>query len=242
MVNDMEKKITVIPAIDIIGGKCVRLMQGDYGSRTVYYDDPLEAAQRFEAAGMERLHLVDLDGAAASRVMNAGVLERICKYTRLRVDFSGGVKSGDDICRVFDAGASFVCIGSMAQQDRQMTMEWLERYGRERVIVGADVRNEKVYINGWKRETETTVFELVGWYRPMLKYLMCTDIERDGMLAGVALPLYRELFTRFPELTVIASGGVSSEEDVKALAGIGVTEVIVGKALYEGKMGEIENE
>lgn len=199
----------------------------------MYYDDPLEAALRFEEEGMERLHLVDLDGAAASRVMNAGVLERICKYTRLRVDFSGGIKSDDDICRVFDAGASFVCLGSMAQQDRRKTAEWLERYGRERVIVGADVRNEKVYINGWKRETETTVFELVEWYRPMLKYLMCTDIERDGMLAGVALPLYRKLLARFPELTLIASGGVSSREDVKALAEIGIAEVIVGKALYE---------
>lgn len=233
MVNEMEKKITVIPAIDIIGGKCVRLMRGDYESSKVYYDDPLEAALRFEEEGMERLHLVDLDGAAASRVMNAGVLERICKYTRLRVDFSGGIKSDDDICRVFDAGASFVCLGSMAQQDRRKTAEWLERYGRERVIVGADVRNKKVYINGWKRETETTVFELVEWYRPMLKYLMCTDIERDGMLAGVALPLYRELLARFPELTLIASGGVSSREDVKALAEIGIAEVIVGKALYE---------
>lgn len=231
--NEMEKKITVIPAIDIIGGKCVRLTRGDYESSKVYYDDPLEAALRFEEEGMERLHLVDLDGAAASRVMNAGVLERICKYTRLRVDFSGGIKSDDDICRVFDAGASFVCLGSMAQQDRRKTAEWLERYGRERVIVGADVRNEKVYINGWKRETETTVFELVEWYRPMLKYLMCTDIERDGMLAGVALPLYRKLLARFPELTLIASGGVSSREDVKALAEIGIAEVIVGKALYE---------
>ena len=236
MVNDMEKKITVIPAIDLIEGKCVRLMQGDYESRKVYYDDPLEAALRFESAGMERLHLVDLDGAAASRVMNAGVLERICKHTRLRVDFSGGVKRDDDICRVFDAGASFVCLGSMAQQDRRKTTEWLERYGRERVIVGADIRNNKVYINGWKRETETTVFELVEWYRPMLKYLMCTDIERDGMLAGVALPLYRELLARFPELTLIASGGVSSKEDVEALAEIGVAEVIVGKALYEFKI------
>ncbi len=232
----MEKKITVIPAIDVIEGKCVRLTRGDYESRKVYYDDPLEAALRFEAAGMERLHLVDLDGAAASRVINAGVLERICKHTRLRVDFSGGIKGDDDICRVFDAGASFVCLGSMAQQDRRKTAKWLERYGRERVIVGADVRNKKVYINGWKRETETTVFELVEWYRPMLKYLMCTDIERDGMLAGVALPLYRELLARFPELTLIASGGVSSKEDVEALARIGISEVIVGKALYEFKV------
>lgn len=236
MVSDMEKEITIIPAIDIIGGKCVRLMQGDYDRSKVYHDDPLEAARRFEAAGMERLHLVDLDGAAASRVVNVDVLERICKHTRLRVDFSGGIKGEDDICRVFDAGASFVCLGSMAQQDRRKTTLWLERYGRERVIVGADVRGERVYINGWKRGTETTVFELVEWYRPMLKYLMCTDIERDGMLAGVALPLYRELVTRFPEVTVIASGGVSSKEDVKALAGAGVTEVIVGKALYEGKI------
>lgn len=234
--NDMGKKIAVIPAIDVIGGKCVRLMQGDYERSKVYYDDPLEAALRFEAAGMERLHLVDLDGAAASRVVNIEVLERICKNTRLRVDFSGGVKSDDDICRVFDAGASFVCVGSMAQQDRARTTRWLERYGRERMIIGADVRNGKVCINGWKRETETTIFELIEWYRPLLKYLMCTDIERDGMLAGVALSLYKELLSRFPGVTLIASGGVSSESDVQALAGIGVSEVIVGKALYEGNL------
>ncbi len=147
-------KITVIPAIDVIGGKCVRLTRGNYDECKTYYDDPVEAARRFEAMGMKRLHLVDLDGARASRVVNWRVLERICEATSLEVDFSGGIKSDEDICRVFDAGASFVCIGSMAQQNREKTREWLETYGAGRVIVGADVRDGHVCIQGWKVETE----------------------------------------------------------------------------------------
>ena len=180
-------KITVIPAIDVIGGKCVRLTRGNYDECKTYYDDPVEAARRFEAMGMKRLHLVDLDGARASRVVNWRVLERICEATSLEVDFSGGIKSDEDICRVFDAGASFVCIGSMAQQNREKTREWLERYGAGRVIVGADVRNEHVCIQGWKVETETTIYELIEAYLPVLKNVMCTDITRDGILVGVSL-------------------------------------------------------
>ena len=151
-------KITVIPAIDVIGGKCVRLTRGNYDECKTYYDDPVEAARRFEAMGMKRLHLVDLDGARASRVVNWRVLERICEATSLEVDFSGGIKSDEDICRVFDAGASFVCIGSMAQQNREKTRKWLETYGAGRVIVGADVRNEQYAFKGgrWKRKRRYT--------------------------------------------------------------------------------------
>ena len=224
-------KITVIPAIDVIGGKCVRLTRGNYDECKTYYDDPVEAARRFEAMGMKRLHLVDLDGARASRVVNWRVLERICEATSLEVDFSGGIKS--DICRVFDAGASFVCIGSMAQQNREKTREWLETYGAGRVIVGADVRNEHVCIQGWKVETETTIYELIEAYLPLLKNVMCTDITRDGMLGGVSLELYRELVTRYPEITLIASGGVGGMEDIQALENMGISAVIVGKAFYE---------
>ena len=226
-------KITVIPAIDVIGEKCVRLTRGNYDECKTYYDDPVEAARRFEAMGMKRLHLVDLDGARASRVVNWRVLERICEATSLEVDFSGGIKSDEDICRVFDAGASFVCIGSMAQQNREKTREWLETYGAGRVIVGADVRNEHVCIQGWKVETETTIYELIEAYLPLLKNVMCTDITRDGMLGGVSLELYRELVTRYPEITLIASGGVGGMEDIQALENVGISAVIVGKAFYE---------
>ena len=234
----MSMKITVIPAIDIIGGKCVRLTRGDYDECKTYYDDPVEAARRFEDMGMERLHLVDLDGAKASRIMNLHVLERICMATGLKVDFSGGIKREEDICRVFDAGASFVCVGSMAQKDRDVTSGWLEKFGADRVIIGADVRTERVCIQGWKVETRTTIYELIDAYLPMLKYVMCTDIARDGMLGGVALDLYRKLVFRYPDISLIASGGVGSWTDVRALESLGVSSVIVGKALYEGKMEE----
>ena len=229
-------KITVIPAIDVIGGKCVRLTRGDYDECKTYYDDPVEAARWFEDMGMERLHVVDLDGAKASRIMNLNVLERICKATGLKVDFSGGIKREEDVCRVFDAGASFVCVGSMAQKDRDVTSGWLEKFGADRVIIGADVRNERVCIQGWKVQTQTTIYELIDAYLPMLKYVMCTDIARDGMLGGVSLDLYRKLVSRYPDISLIASGGVGSWTDVRALESLGVSSVIVGKALYEGKM------
>ena len=211
----------------------MRLTRGNYDECKTYYDDPVEAARRFEAMGMKRLHLVDLDGARASRVVNWRVLERICEATSLEVDFSGGIKSDEDICRVFDAGASFVCIGSMAQQNREKTREWLETYGAGRVIVGADVRNEHVCIHGWKVEPETTIYELIEAYLPLLKNVMCTDITRDGMLGGVSLELYRELVTRYLEITLIASGGVGGMEDIQALENMGISAVIVGKAFYE---------
>ncbi len=229
-------KITVIPAIDIIAGKCVRLTRGDYDECKTYYDDPVEAARHFEDMGMKRLHLVDLEGAKASRVVNWRVLERICGATRLEVDFSGGVKSDEDVRRVFEAGARFVCVGSQAQQNREKTWEWLERYGAERVIVGADVRDERVCIHGWKTETETTIFELIEAYLPVLKNVMCTDITRDGMLGGVALELYRKLVVRFPNIAFIASGGVGSLEDVRMLENVGISSVIVGKAFYENRI------
>lgn len=226
-------KITVIPAIDVIGGKCVRLTRGNYDECKTYYDDPVEAARHFEDMGMKRLHLVDLDGARESRVVNWEILRRICEATRLEVDFSGGIKSEEDICRVFDAGASFVCIGSMAQQNSEKTLEWLERYGNERVIIGADVRDKQVCIQGWKVETETTIFELIETYLPGLKNVMCTDIARDGTLGGVSLELYRELVARYPGITLIASGGVGTLKDIQALEETGVSAVIVGKAFYE---------
>ena len=195
-------KITVIPAIDVIGGKCVRLTRGNYDECKTYYDDPVEAARRFEDMGMKRLHLVDLDGARESRVINWRVLERIC-------------------------------VATMAQQNREKTREWLERYGIGRVIIGADVRDGHVCVQGWKVETETTIYELIEAYMPVLKNVMCTDITRDGMLGGVSLELYRELVTRYPDITFIASGGVGGMEDIQALENVGISSVIVGKAFYE---------
>jgi phosphoribosylformimino-5-aminoimidazole carboxamide ribotide isomerase len=232
--NDVRMEI--IPAIDLIGGKCVRLTQGDYEACKVYADDPLEVARRFEAAGIRRLHVVDLDGARSSGVVNIRVLERICAGTCLSVDFGGGIKSDGDLEKVFAAGADFACIGSLACADRERTAGWLEHYGRDRIIVGADVRNRNVCTHGWQNTTETSVGELAEWYGERLRYLLCTDISKDGMLGGPAVSLYRELQASFPDLHIIASGGVGSAADLEALEKAGLPSVVVGKALYEQKI------
>ncbi len=229
-------RMEVIPAIDLIDGKCVRLTQGDYEVCKMYADDPLEVARGFEAAGIRRLHLVDLDGARSSGVVNLQVLERICAGTRLSVDFGGGIKSDADLEKVFVAGADFACIGSLACTERERTAGWLAYYGRDRIIVGADVRGRSVCTHGWQNTTETSVSELVGWYGERLRYLLCTDIAKDGMLSGPAIPLYRELQASFPDLHIIASGGVGSAADLAALSGAGISSVVVGKAFYEQKI------
>lgn len=226
----------IIPAIDIIGGKCVRLTQGKYDSCKVYSETPLDVAKAFEDVGITRLHLVDLDGAKAAGVVNIGVLESICGYTRLSVDFGGGIKSDEDIRNVFRAGADFACIGSIAQSDVEKTKKWLELYGGQKIIVGADVLNTKVCIQGWKKVTDTTIFQLVENYGGEIRNLMCTDISRDGMLEGPATELYRELMERYPDVNLIASGGVGSAADLEELAAAGVQSVIVGKAIYEKKI------
>lgn len=232
----IKLKMKIIPAIDIIGGKCVRLTQGNYGQCKIYSANPLEMARLFEEAGLDRLHLVDLDGAKASGVVNWAVLETICKHTRLSVDFGGGVKTDEDMRRVFEAGADYACIGSIAQTNPEQTAEWLEKYGYERVIIGADVWNTKVCIQGWKKVTDTTIFQLIKSYRGRIGHLMCTDITRDGMMDGTAIGLYRELLRLYPEIRLIASGGVSGTADLQQLAEVGVEAVVVGKALYEKKI------
>lgn len=226
----------IIPAIDIIDGKCVRLTQGQYDSCKIYSDSPLDMAKAFEDAGVTRLHLVDLDGAKAAGVVNIRVLETICKNTGLAVDFGGGIKSDEDIRKVFDAGAAFAGIGSIAQTDVEKTTAWLEEYGGENIIIGADVRDYRVCIQGWKKVTDTTIYELVENYRGKLCHLMCTDISRDGMLEGAAVELYKDLLSRYPELNVIASGGVGGVEDLERLAAAGIQSVIVGKAIYENRI------
>lgn len=228
--------MTVIPAIDIIGGRCVRLTQGDYSACKVYGDDPVEIARGYAAAGFTRLHVVDLDGAKAGETVNLGVLERICAATPLEVDFSGGLKSDDDLRRVFDAGAAWACIGSIAVTDPARVLNWLERYGGERIIIGADVKAGKVCIHGWKTTTDTDILTLARTYAPHLKYLMCTDIACDGMLQGPSIALYRRLMECLPGIHLIASGGVSCLRDLDRLNEMGIPSVIVGKALYEGRI------
>lgn len=226
----------IIPAIDIIDGKCVRLTQGNYSQCKIYSESPLEVARTFEAAGVTRLHLVDLDGAKAAGVVNIRVLEEICTHTRLSVDFGGGIKTDEDIRKVFDAGAAYACIGSIAQTNVDKTTAWLETFGGERMIIGADVWNTKICIQGWKKVTDTTIYNLIDSYRGLIRYLMCTDITRDGMLGGPSLELYRDLLTRYPDIDLIASGGVGSYADLEQLAALGIGSVIVGKAIYEKKI------
>lgn len=227
----------VIPAIDIIGGRCVRLSQGDYGRCASYADSPLEMARRFADAGFARLHLVDLDGAKAAGVVNLGVLEKICAETLLSVDFGGGIKSADDLRRVFDAGADYACVGSVAVTDPELTGRWLDTYGSDRIIISADTLSGTLRTRGWREESGATVFDLIHRYGTRMRHLMCTDISRDGMLAGPATELYRTITRKYPFLSVIASGGVGTPDDLAQLAESGVSGVVVGKAIYEGRIG-----
>lgn len=230
----------IIPAIDIIGGKCVRLIQGNYSQCKIYSEDPVEMAKKFEAMGLKRLHLVDLEGAKSARVVNMRVLEQICKNTGLTVDFGGGIKSDEDLRHVFQAGAAFACIGSLAQTRVEKVWEWISLYGGERIIIGADIWNTKVCIQGWKKVTGTTIFQLIDQYQGKIKYLMCTDITRDGTLEGTAVDLYTDLRKRYPLLNLIASGGICGMGDLKQLARLGMYGAIIGKAIYENKITPAE--
>ena len=230
-INDF--KSFIIPAIDIIDGKCVRLSQGDYSRRTTYSEEPLEVAARFEEAGFSRLHLVDLDGARIGKVSNINVLKRLASQTNLKIDFSGGIRSETDLKQVFESGATWACVGSMACTNPEKTKEWLHLYGGDKLIIGADTMNGNIRINGWKKETQTTIFELITSYKELIQYVMCTDISRDGMMNGTDITLYQKLKESFPELNIIASGGVSSVEDLRQLSSLGLKGAIVGKAFYE---------
>jgi phosphoribosylformimino-5-aminoimidazole carboxamide ribotide isomerase len=227
--------IELIPAIDIIDGKCVRLSQGDYDSKTVYSDNPLEVARAFEDAGIRRLHVVDLDGAASRHIVNYATLEAITSHTRLVVDFGGGIKSDDDLRIAFECGAQMITGGSIAVTDPERFTAWLRTYGSSRIILGADAKERKIAVNGWKEASERDLFDFLGDYiRQGVTNVVCTDIACDGMLQGPSLPLYREILQRHPSLHLIASGGVSSIDDIRALEAAGVPAVIFGKALYEG--------
>lgn len=227
--------LEIIPAIDLINGQCVRLTQGDYQQKKVYNSDPVAMAQEFEAAGITRLHLVDLDGAKARKVINLQVLKNIAKATNLVIDFGGGVQSEEDLQKVLDAGATQVTAGSLAVKQPEVVAKWLERYGAERIILGADVRNGHIAIHGWQEESEQKIEQfLEGYTQKGAKYCICTDVSKDGLLQGTALGLYQQLRTQFPDLKLIASGGVKTIDELVALQAMGCYGVIIGKALYEG--------
>ncbi len=227
--------IEIIPAIDIIDGKCVRLTQGDYGKQKTYSDNPLEVAKLFEGYGVRRLHVVDLDGAKSSHVDNLRVLEQIASHTDLVIDFGGGIKSENDLTLSFNAGASMLTIGSLAVKNPDLVKGWLKDYGAERFIIGADVKDEKISINGWKEEGEDTLYPFLERYTSEgVVNVLCTDISRDGMLQGPSLTLYENILKRFPELHLIASGGVGGVDDIRKLNEMGVPAVVFGKAFYEG--------
>ncbi|MFI3269226.1 MAG: 1-(5-phosphoribosyl)-5-[(5-phosphoribosylamino)methylideneamino]imidazole-4-carboxamide isomerase [Rikenellaceae bacterium] len=235
--------IEIIPATDIIGGECVRLSQGDYDRKTTYFSDPLEAAKAFEGAGIKRLHIVDLDGAKASNPMNLKVLERVATHTSLVLQYGGGIKSGDALRDVFNAGAARAIVGSLAVREPETFAAWLDKFGGEKMVLGADLKSGKVAIQGWLEESQMGAAELFNLFIPHgLKHIICTDISRDGMMCGSAVELYKQLGAEFPTLNIIASGGVSKMSDVEDLDRAGVESVIVGKALYEGGISMCELE
>ena len=232
--------IELIPAIDIIGGQCVRLTKGDYDQKTVY-GKPLDMAKEFEQIGFERLHVVDLDGAKSKHIVNDKVLSEITANTKLTVDFGGGIKTHQDIEAAFNAGAKMVTIGSIAVTEPKLFIWWLQKYGPDRVILGADVRNGKISINGWKEDSEEDLLPFLKKYVDAgVKNVLCTEISKDGTLAGPAIELYREVMNAYPDLHLIASGGVSSIDDIKALDKAGIPAVVFGKAIYEGRI-DLEN-
>ena len=228
--------IELIPAIDIIEGKCVRLTKGDYDTKKVY-GDPLEMAQRFEDLGLKRLHVVDLDGAKSKHVVNLDTLKAITAHTSLVVDFGGGVKTDEDLEKAYEAGAKMVTVGSIAVTDPDRYLGWLQKYGADKLILGADVRNGRVSINGWKEDSDERLEDfLLRYMNAGTKNVLCTEISRDGTLEGPAIELYKSIMKRYPQCHLIASGGVGCTEDILALEAAGIPAVVFGKAFYEGKI------
>jgi len=227
----------IIPAIDIIDGKCVRLTQGDYGTKKIYNEDPLEVAKAFEDAGIRRLHMVDLDGAKAKKIINHAVLERVSSGTNLIIDFGGGIQSHEDIKLAFNSGAKMVTGGSIAIKDPEMFERWLTLYGSEKIILGADVKDKMVAISGWEETSALSLDQLLEKYTAIgAKYAICTDVAKDGLLQGASIELYRWIMSAYPSVKLIASGGVSSMQDLMELEEAGVFGTIVGKAFYEGRI------
>lgn len=226
----------LIPAIDIIGGKCVRLTKGDYGTKKIYNENPLEVAKSFEDNGISYLHLVDLDGARSNRIVNYKVLEKLAIKTNLCIDFGGGIKSDEDIAIAFDSGASKITAGSVAVQKRALVEDWIRRFGAEKIILGADCKERMIATNGWLKSSEMDVIDFINSYNKTgISEVICTDISKDGMLQGPATELYREILDK-TDIDLIASGGVSSMDDLYLLIELGCSGAIIGKAIYEGKI------
>jgi phosphoribosylformimino-5-aminoimidazole carboxamide ribotide isomerase len=233
----MTKKIEIIPAIDLIDGKCVRLSQGDYDRKTVYNENPLEVAKMFEDVGITRLHLVDLDGAKAKHIVNHKVLELISTKTKLIIDFGGGLKSDEDLEIAFNSGAQMVTGGSIAVKEKDTFLLWLEKYGSEKIILGADAKDGNIAVSGWLETTELPVVEFISDYNKKgITKVISTDISRDGMLTGPSIELYQEILDKLPNVEIIASGGIATMNDILKLAEMGVPGVITGKAIYENRI------
>lgn len=227
----------VIPAIDIIDGKCVRLTEGDYAQKKIYNENPLDVALEFEDAGLQRLHLVDLDGAKAGAVKNWKVLETIASKTKLTIDFGGGIKTEKDVQIVFDSGSALATVGSIAVKDEALFVSWLQQFGAENFLLGADVKEEKIAIGGWLETTDIWIYDFIEKYiKHGVQQIFCTDVSKDGRLEGPSTELYKNIITKFPDLHFIASGGVASLDDLKMLKNIGCSSAIVGKAIYEGRI------
>ncbi|MBN3584353.1 1-(5-phosphoribosyl)-5-[(5-phosphoribosylamino)methylideneamino]imidazole-4-carboxamide isomerase [Algoriphagus aestuarii] len=227
----------IIPAIDLIGGKCVRLSQGDYNSKKEYHDDPLEMAKRFEGAGIQRLHLVDLDGAKAKKIVNGDVLQRITSGTSLQVDFGGGIQADEEIEKAFEFGAKQVTGGSIAVKNSELFGGWITKFGADKIILGADAKNRKIAVGGWEETTSVDLIPFIKDYVAKgINYVICTDVAKDGLLQGPSTDLYKEILEEIPSVKLIASGGVSSVRDLEELEKIGVYGTIVGKAYYEGRV------
>lgn len=227
----------IIPAIDLIDGKCVRLTQGDYAQKTVYNEDPLAVAQAFAAAGLKKLHVVDLDGARGGGIVNHRVLEKIAAGTSLEIDWGGGIKSDEDLRIAFESGAHQVTGGTIAVKQPEVFLGWLERYGPEKIILGTDVRGDKIAVSGWEEASDRELFEfLANYVAHGVRYTICTDVSKDGLLQGTARALYARIRREQPAVQLIASGGVTDTDDLDALAALDCYGVIVGKAIYEGRI------
>tara|TARA_B100001996_G_C18571733_1_gene558705 strand:+ start:315 stop:1034 length:720 start_codon:yes stop_codon:yes gene_type:complete len=234
----------IIPAIDIIEGKCVRLSKGDYSTKKIYNENPLEVAKQYEAHGLNYLHLVDLDGAKSNHIVNYSVLEEIATKTSLKIDFGGGLKSDKDLKIAFDCGANQITGGSIAIKNQNLFKSWINRYGPEKVILGADFKGKEIYTHGWTQKSDQNLLNFLKEYSKIgIKYVICTDINRDGSLNGPSINSYKKTISYFPKLKLIASGGVSSIADLEELFNIGCESVIVGKAIYEKKieLKQLEN-
>jgi len=227
----------LVPAIDIINGHCVRLTKGDYDTKKVYNESPVEVAKAFEGAGLTHVHVVDLDGARAKHIVNANVLEQIATQTSLQVDFGGGIKSETDLETAFDCGASQVTLGSIAVSEPELVGEWLEKFGAEQLILGADAKNRRIATHGWEQDSGLDVIDFIKDYAQKgFEYVLCTDVAKDGMLAGPSLELYYEILEQLPEISLVASGGVTTMDDIYQCAELGCTAAIIGKAIYENKL------